>query len=92
MPRLIDENKACRIVEQLFCGVCRSYTHCDGCPYNNVLMLLRNLPTIDAVPVVRCKDCKWQITAYCPMPSWERKDNHYCYKGAKMDGDMKLEE
>lgn len=50
MPRLIDANKACRIVEQLFCGVCRSYTHCDGCPYNNVLMLLRNLPTIDAEP------------------------------------------
>ena len=42
-------------------------------------------PTVDAEPVVRCEDCKWQITAYCPMPSWERKDNHYCYKGAKMD-------
>ena len=40
---------------------------------------------VDTEPVVRCNDCKWQITAYCPMPSWERKDNHYCYKGAKMD-------
>lgn len=49
MPRSIDANKACRIIEQLFCGDCRSYTHCENCPYNNVLMLLRNLPTIDAV-------------------------------------------
>ena len=41
---------------------------------------IRNAPTVN---VVRCKDCKWQITAYCPMPSWERKDNHYCYKGER---------
>lgn len=45
--------------------------------------VLEELNNGDAVEVVRCKDCKWQITAYCPMPSWERKDNHYCYKGER---------
>ena len=33
--------------------------------------------------VVRCKDCKWQMTTYCPMPTWEQKDSHYCYKGER---------
>ena len=23
--------------------------------------------TIDAVPVVRCRDCKWRFTPHCPM-------------------------
>ena len=47
--------------------------------------MLYELPTVDAVPVVRCKDCKWQITVYCPMPTWEQKDNHYCYKGERKE-------
>lgn len=25
------------------------------------------MPTIDAVPVVRCKDCKYRCTLVCPM-------------------------
>ena len=59
---------------------------CSG-DYKEALKMLiekiENAPTVDAVEVVRCKDCRWQITAYCPMPSWERKDNHYCYKGER---------
>lgn len=81
MPRSIDANKTCRIIEQLFCGDCRSYTHCENCPYNNVLMLLRNLPTIDAVRhghwinagflTAKCSECDAEVHEldygdYCP--------------------------
>lgn len=31
-------------------------------------------PTIDAVPVVRCKDCKWYKTNY----SWNGKEHRVC--------------
>lgn len=27
--------------------------------WNDAVTLIKNAPTIDAVPVVRCKDCKW---------------------------------
>lgn len=92
MTRSIDANKACRIIEQLFCGDCRSYTHCENCPYNNVLMLLRNLPTVEAEPVRHgrwilqtnghgtCSTCGTSVDLLNGM-TWE-----YCPKcGAKMD-------
>ena len=90
MPRLIDADA----LYQSF-GASGNCNDCSldayKCQYYNEHTLMEfcerieDAPTVDAVPVVRCKDCKWQITAYCPMPSWERKDNHYCHKGAKMD-------
>jgi hypothetical protein len=32
---------------------------------NELLTLIANAPTIDAVPVVRCKDCKYFISGIC---------------------------
>ena len=29
--------------------------------------MIRNRPTIDAVPVVRCRECKHRYTENCPM-------------------------
>lgn len=56
-------------------------------------------PTIDAIPVVRCKDCKNRGTPYsCPMRklvmpfqgagSYEdcTEDDGYCHMGVKKDG------
>ena len=57
--------------------------------------LVNNQPTVDAVEVVRCKDCKYRNTEDCGMLyecmscggqwSWEY-DNGYCSFGEKMDG------
>lgn len=64
--------------------------------------MISNAPTIDAVPVVRCKDCKHRGYDVCPM--WHDEytyddddggdycvvdnttDNGFCHMGAKMDG------
>lgn len=45
-------------------------------------------PTIDAVPVVRCKDCKEYIYPAGVCKYWNRpvSCDGYCYHGAKMDG------
>ena len=56
---------------------------------------IRNAPTIDAAPVVRCKDC-WNATKmggfmgevlYCPI--WERNtdDECFCSYGERKDGE-----
>lgn len=35
---------------------------------------VENAPTIDAVPVIRCKDCRWYKTNY----SWDGKEYRIC--------------
>lgn len=65
----------------------------------DMFSLAQKAPTIDAVPVVRCKDCKNRGTPYsCPMRklvmpvegpgSYEdcTEDEGFCHLGAKMDG------
>ena len=58
---------------------------------------LDNAPTIDAVPVVRCRECKYHRNAGCPMRSLHvatrgygiqdnTVDDGFCHKGVKKDG------
>lgn len=62
--------------------------------------IVKNAPTIDAEPVVRCKDCKYFLIknkrTFCKKDAIEWygggyyeltavEENHYCSYGAKMD-------
>ena len=48
-------------------------------------ILIEDAPTIDAVEVVRCKDCRHWRTSYCVIhgDSWEETD--YCSDGERKD-------
>ena len=57
---------------------------------------IANAPTVDAVEVVRCKDCKHRGTDYCIFhikgePADEellrKLDNDFCSYGERKDGD-----
>lgn len=59
---------------------------------------LEKAPTVDAVPVVRCKDCRWWKTNYtwngkevkvCVVEPYEpvRKGDDYCSRGEREGGD-----
>jgi hypothetical protein len=59
-------------------------------------MMVFNAPTIDAVPVVRCKDCKhWNKDALaCDTLPWVDSSEHanwyaddFCSYGERKDGD-----
>ena len=41
------------------------------------------LRSIDAVPVVRCKDCFWYDRGVCAPFSHEVEKSHFCAKGAR---------
>ena len=67
----------------------------SSCYTEDVEAWLNDAPTIDAVPVVRCKDC-WNATKmggfmgevlYCPI--WERNtdDECFCSYGERKDGE-----
>ena len=50
---------------------------------------LENAPAVDAVEVVRCKDCKYQNNAPCPMRlslNWT-EDNDFCSYGERKAND-----
>lgn len=66
----------------------------NGCPISDAYFALGKAiealkqQTIDAVPVVRCEDCKWYKTMYCKMDRWTdlvtvyvAKKNDYCSYG-----------
>lgn len=66
-------------------------------PYNTdaaeVIASIEEAPTVDAVPVVRCKDCRYYRTAffgehYCIRPNPELgklQDDDFCSYGERKD-------
>lgn len=59
-----------------------------GCDFEDACCAIDDAPTIDAVPVVRCRDCKWYKTMYCKMDRWTdlvtvyvAKKDDYCSYG-----------
>ena len=49
---------------------------------------LANAPTVDAVEVVRCKDCKWRNTRGCPYVNFNavaRNDLDFCSDGERSE-------
>lgn len=91
-PRPIDARWALRRIWSANCDDLRFREYADH--------IIRISPTLDAVPVVRCKDCKHRFSSYnCPMrrivaPAdgmmhYEdfTTDEGFCYKGEKIGVD-----
>lgn len=54
------------------------------------LVALRECRTVDAVEVVRCKDCKWRNTVGCPYMNFNavaREDYDFCSDGERREDD-----
>ena len=64
-----------------------------GIPYTDFIDVaercMDDIPTTDAVEVVRCKDCKWYHEIGCAIKivdeSDEPKDNDYCSFGERAE-------
>lgn len=77
-----------------YCGINEYH---DGIARGFLLAIddVQEAPTIDAEPVVKCKDCKYNcVTSYnhgvqdeprCKFTSYKLSLNDYCSRGAKMD-------
>ena len=79
MPRLIDADVADKWMQQ-----------------NNSFIdsaILKAIPTIDAVPVVRCRECKhWLPRQGCSgchhrRGLWEPQEDDYCSHGERKEAD-----
>lgn len=89
MPRLIDANRAMEIVRD------QGIAHPNAYHLTNyATLILREAPTVDAVEVIRCRECKhcdpenhhcdhYMGTA-APL---RRKPDDFCSYGERKDGD-----
>ena len=56
-------------------------------PYRDAKKLIEAAKTVDAVPVVRCKDCKHEFGGSCSI-CWfqKRKPDDFCSYGERKEG------
>ena len=91
--RLIDADEARRRIIAFATGL-----HSEVLPVDTVMMLLMQIPPVDAVEVVRCQDCKhWDSeTWFCDNHStfghhgldWNMfSEDDFCSYGERQDGD-----
>ena len=92
MARLINADRALEIVRN------QGIAHPNAYYLTNyTTLILQEAPTIDAVPVVRCKDCKYGEVDDADLPTqylcnyhgadWN-DENHFCSYGERKGGDI----
>ena len=97
MARLIDADKRIAEIKKLYCDGCdnRCGAKCFDCWVDDAMCLIDDATTVDAVPVVRCRDCKHRGTDYCIFhikgePADEellrKLDNDFCSYGERKGG------
>ena len=92
--RLIDANRALEIVRG------QGIAHPNAYHLTNyATLILREAPTVDAVPVVRCRECKYHYweqepchgksVHYCKLPHMRGVEvfkEFFCYYGERKEG------
>ena len=85
MARLIDADKLLEIYKKWVPQLSSKEDEGDRRGVETCIAVLEDMPTIDAVKIVRCKDCKYFKTRLC-----ENEDNYddwFCADGERKDGD-----
>ena len=81
--RLIDADRALEIVRD------QGITHPNAYHLTNyATLILREAPTVDAVPVVRCRECKYRRKDGCPIIDadiWMDNED-FCSHGERKEG------
>ena len=94
--RLIDAIALCKDIEKCFCEPCKAKGYdyhgvaCRACWVDDMRIELEDAPTVDAVPVVRCKDCKyWEdgYFGYCTKTHTAMDYDAFCSYGERREGE-----
>ena len=82
MPRLIDAEHLKKRATDLFGDCWDNYAQTT----EDFLEYIDNEPTVDAEPVVRCKDCKYANEyAMCGQVAWYNKEDDFCSRGERRE-------
>ena len=60
MAEYIEREATIKRIEEVYCVGCNSYNgvRCRACGTGDAIDIIEDAPTVDAVVVTRCKDCK----------------------------------
>ncbi len=95
--RLIDADTVSKLFDAEFKEtiklICEGETHLDNLAegFCEAYRVIQNMPTVDAVPVVRCRECMYAKNAkvnkkgfrICPASHMEIVDDDYCSYGER---------
>lgn len=96
MARLIDADKRIAEIKKLYCDGCDNCggTKCRACWVDDAMCLIDDATTVDAVEVVRCRDCKWwhedDDVGHCDNPDGldnYAKPDDFCSYAERKEGD-----
>lgn len=85
MAEYITKEAAIKAIENADCAV---IAYCaESCEADCLREIIESVPAVDAVPVVRCKDCAHLYGAMCAACGLlPRKPNDFCSRGERRDG------
>ena len=87
--RLIDADALDKLMGEMHLSLLNQYGSYDAFAmgYESAVCAVEAAPTIDAVPVVRCRDCKYlyikDMSAYCRFAVGPLKPDGYCSCGER---------
>ena len=60
MGECIEREATIKRIKEVYCAGCNSYNgvRCRACGTGDAIDIIEDAPTVDAVVVTRCKDCK----------------------------------
>lgn len=89
MARLIDADKLLEIYKKWIPQLLSKEDEGDRHGVETCIAVLEDMQTVDAVPVVRCRECKYHNLPPCPMRlsfNWT-EDNDFCSYGEREEND-----
>ena len=103
MARLIDADKRISEIKKIYCDGCDNYggAKCRACWVDDAMCLIDDATTVDAVPVVRCRECKhWKPSGSkagnsfsdmeyiggCEFTKYCRRESDFCSYGERKEG------
>lgn len=92
MSRLIDADKAKEVLTKLLYETALNNSGgaslmCEDIAENRLETWFGLVPTVDAVEVVRCKDCLYRVGNACDYSAIYVRPNGYCQWGRRKEDD-----
>lgn len=101
MARLIDADNLIAEIKNQYCIGCDNYggIRCRACWVDDAICLIDDAPTVDAVEVVRCRDCKNYVKFESSLigevmcctgqgsVNIQKQPDDFCSYGERKDGD-----
>lgn len=97
MTDYIDRDAPLEKIKKWYCSKCKTDDHCHACWADDMRLEIEDMPAVDAVKVVRCKDCAYskpnprkENQRWCDVHMKMMYDDEFCSRGViEISGGLK---